>query len=376
MLDIVGIGPEAESIYESLLTRGRATLEQVALDAGLPVSRARIALQTLQDRRVVRRTAGSPVQYAAVDPGIALEVLLIHREEEVKLARARAIELAERFDRAAAGRDPTKLVEIITGRQAVLERIDQLQSSARHEIRCFDTPPYAGTAVAANRSEQELLERGGKARVIYDRAAIEQAGRLADLEEGVRWGEQARALPALPMKLLLVDDRVAAVPLQSSPTAIESTILVHPSGLLEGLSALFESLWVVALPLDLDGLLDGSPPARPSRDERRILSLLTAGLPDEAVARQLKMSDRTYQRRIHDLMERLHVQTRFQLARQAIRRGWLEHNNDADTDDVAGSHPHHPTRISGLVSPGDAPDRGQPLPDEPTAATHTRQAAS
>jgi DNA-binding CsgD family transcriptional regulator len=376
MLDIVGIGPEAENVYESLLTRGRATLEQVAVDTGLPVSRARIALQTLQDRRVVRRTAGSPVQYDAVDPGIALEVLLIHREEEVKLARARAIELAERFDRSAAGRDPTKLVEIITGRQAVLERIEQLQGSARHEIRCFDTPPYAATAVAANRSEQEFLERGGKARVIYDRAAIELPGRLADLEEGDGWGEQARVLPELPMKLLLVDDRVAAVPLQASPTAIESTVLVHPSGLLEGLSALFESLWQVALPLDVGGVRAGSPPGRPSREERRILSLLTAGLSDEAVARQLGVSDRTYQRRIHDLMGRLRVQTRFQLARQAIRRGWLEHY-DSDTQDATGINIHHPTRIAGLVSPRGVPERGQSLPDVPTDhRTPTRQAAS
>jgi hypothetical protein len=35
------------------------------------------------------------------------------------------------------------------------------------------------------------------------------------------------------------------------------------------------------------------------------------------------LSDRTYQRRMHDLMERLHAQTRFQLARQAARRNWL-----------------------------------------------------
>jgi DNA-binding CsgD family transcriptional regulator len=176
---------------------------------------------------------------------------------------------------------------------------------------------------------------------------VEQPGRLADLERGVTWGEQARVLPALPMKLVLVDDRIGAVPLQASPGAIASVALVHPSGLLEGLSALFEALWQVALPLDLDAERGANPPDQPSRDERRILSLLTAGLPDEMVARQLGMSDRTYQRRIHDLMKRLRAQTRFQLARQAMQNGWLDTDGRGrkrsvrpeDRDDVVRSRP-------------------------------------
>lgn len=353
MLDIVGIGPDAENTYESLLARGRGTLEQLASDTELAPDQLRAALETLEECGVVRRTETSPPLYSAVDPGIALEVLLLHREEEVKQARARALELSERFHQVTAGRDPTKLVEIITGQQAVLERIDQVQRSARHEIRCFDTPPYAGKAIVANRSEKDLLERRGVARVIYDRAAVEQPGRLSDLEEGVAWGEQARILPELPMKLLLVDDRIGAVPLQSSPTAIESTILVHPSGLLECLSALFDALWQLALPLDLEVERGDRPPGDPSRDERRILSLLTAGLPDEAIARQLGISDRTYQRRIHNLMEHLHVQSRFQLARQAIRRGWLE-GAVAEDHHAADLNGRSQATLSGVPSGGPA----------------------
>jgi DNA-binding CsgD family transcriptional regulator len=133
---------------------------------------------------------------------------------------------------------------------------------------------------------------------------------------------------------------VPPVPLQSSPSAIESTILVHPSGLLEGLSALFEALWQIALPLDIATKARGrTPPAHPSHDERRILSMLTAGLSDEAAARQLNMSDRTYQRRVRGLMETLDVQTRFQLARQAIRRGWLPSDRADSQDERREQHP-------------------------------------
>jgi DNA-binding NarL/FixJ family response regulator len=59
-------------------------------------------------------------------------------------------------------------------------------------------------------------------------------------------------------------------------------------------------------------------------EELRILTLLTAGLPDDVIARELGISERTYQRRVRAMMERVNAQTRFQLARQAARRGWLD----------------------------------------------------
>jgi len=108
---------------------------------------------------------------------------------------------------------------------------------------------------------------------------------------------------------------------------------VYQSALLEALSALFETLWQLSLPLEL-AATDPSLLDNPSAKERFILASMTAGLPDEAIARQLGLSDRTYQRRIHDLMERLHVQTRFQLARQAARRGWLDADKDAQAKSV------------------------------------------
>ena len=174
-------------------------------------------------------------------------------------------------------------------------------------------------------------------RAIHERAVLQAPGYLASLKQGVAAGEQARVLPWLPMKLFLVDDRLGILPLQAAPTAIESSVVVHQSALLEALTALFETLWHLSLPPELAAtnlsLLDN-----PSAEERLILASLTAGLPDEAIARQLGLSDRTYQRRIHDLMERLHAQTRFQLARQAARRGWLDADKAAPRKSPAASH--------------------------------------
>ena len=52
-------------------------------------------------------------------------------------------------------------------------------------------------------------------------------------------------------------------------------------------------------------------------------ALLHAGLKDEAIARQLGLSERTLLGRITDLSTRLGATSRFQAGAQAARRGWL-----------------------------------------------------
>lgn len=332
MLDAIGIGPEAETAYEALLGGRLAAPDDLVSATGLPRQRLRVALRTLEAHGLVSRVSGAPTRYVVTDPAIALDVLLLEREQQIKRARIRAQELAERHHHVAAGRDPAELVEVVAGRQAVMQRVDQAQRSARHEIRGFDKPPYAGNRDATADFQLEFVRHGGVLRAIHERTALEAPGHLALIEQGVALGEQARVLPRLPMKLFLVDDRLAIIPLQAAPAAIESSVVVHRSALLEALATLFETLWQLALPLEL-ATTDPSLLDNPSAEERHILASLTAGLPDEAIARQLGLSDRTYQRRIHDLMERLHVQTRFQLARQATRRGWLDAGKTAPEKD-------------------------------------------
>ena len=54
-----------------------------------------------------------------------------------------------------------------------------------------------------------------------------------------------------------------------------------------------------------------------------LLTMLSAGMTDEAIARQLGVSARTVQRRISDLMETLGSRNRFQAGVQAVRHGLL-----------------------------------------------------
>ena len=53
-----------------------------------------------------------------------------------------------------------------------------------------------------------------------------------------------------------------------------------------------------------------------------LLALLVTGVPDVVIARQLGLSYRTFQRRLHELMGRLGAETRFQAGIRAVQLGW------------------------------------------------------
>lgn len=92
-------------------------------------------------------------------------------------------------------------------------------------------------------------------------------------------------------------------------------LVVHPSGLLDLVIAVFDTFWNSARPLfghDEDAAA-----------ERELLSLLIMGLTDAAAATQLGISQRTVQRRISELSERAGVTSRLQLGAEAVRRGWV-----------------------------------------------------
>lgn len=63
-------------------------------------------------------------------------------------------------------------------------------------------------------------------------------------------------------------------------------------------------------------------PLRPAL--RSVVRLMAAGEKDEAIARKLHVSDRTVRRLVAELLEIAGVDSRFQLALEAARRGWLD----------------------------------------------------
>lgn len=94
------------------------------------------------------------------------------------------------------------------------------------------------------------LARGVTQRVVYSRESLEHPGHLKDvIELCIKAYEQARVLPSVPVKLVIIDEAYALVSLSIKEADVHNTMLVvQPCGLLSALMALFEQSWQNALP--------------------------------------------------------------------------------------------------------------------------------
>jgi DNA-binding CsgD family transcriptional regulator len=227
--------------------------------------------------------------------------------------------LSSRYRQARPTAQPHEVVEVVTTREATLRRWEQLQRSARHEVRSFDRPPYVMNA--DNQVEREMLAAGVTYRAVYHRDGFAVPGRPARIRAMIEAGEQARLTENVPVKMFIADNRLGLIPLEVAGSA-DASLLIHESSMLDTLIALFDLVWERAIPIHADGELP-APAQGPGADESALLGLLAAGLTDSAIARHLGTHPRTVQRRVRELLDRLGAGTRFQAGLQAGRRGWL-----------------------------------------------------
>lgn len=317
MLDAIGLTDTEQATYLALLDESPATV--VDLRDRIPGETVPLALASLEGKGLVSRLAGRPVRYQPAPPDVALEVLVRSAERELQQVRLTAKSLMERYHSRQMAIRPEEIVEVVTSADAVLQRWRQVQRAAVEQVRVFDRPPYGGGPT--NVAEEEALARGIRYRTVYDPSGLDLPGRLAAAQAFATQGEEARVASDIPVKMFIADNSLGLISL--GPTSSDSALVIHSSSLLDTLIALFEAIWMTAVPVRFeDGLMESGDPTR-SPSDRQLLSLLAAGLTDEAIGRHLGWHPRTVQRHLREIMSDLGAQTRFQAGLQAARRGWL-----------------------------------------------------
>ena len=322
LLEPIGITGPVEGVYLALLAAASATVVELAQRTGAPESVIRSSLAFLEERGLATRTPHSETRYVAAPPDVAVEGAILQKQESLRSLRQGLSDLVA-LHRAARGRTASELVEVVTGTAAINLRFNQLQLGAQREVLVLTRPPLAGTN---NAGQDQAADRGVRFRGVYDRDYLSIPGALDVVAHWVAHGEEARAAERLPVKLAIVDRSVAMVPLVPESASMETgALVVHGSGLLDALVALFEGCWNSATPLRLHSVAGDAPTTgnQVSEDDLRLLSLLLAGLTDSAMAAQLDISERTILRRLRALMQSLEVTTRVQLGYEVARRGLL-----------------------------------------------------
>jgi sugar-specific transcriptional regulator TrmB len=239
--------------YIALTLRGRSTAAEVARIAKLPRQRIYDVLDALVVRGLATVEAGRPARYAAAAPDEALGRLLEQQRTRFERLERDVAETVERLTPAyrdgRGANDPLNFIEVLRDPAAIARRFAELEASVEREILVFTKPPYA-VEPAENVEGLELLQRRIEARSVYERSIYDHPAHVAAIREFVAAGEQARVVESLPIKLVLIDERVAMFTLED-PVAGEPALtimVVEHAALAALLKVAFESVWAAGSP--------------------------------------------------------------------------------------------------------------------------------
>lgn len=338
--DALGLTPPEARALHALAGVNHLTAGALAEVLDMTEPAAAALLGCLADRGLAVRSMEDPASFVASRPSVALGAVLADRVAQLRLAEVAIGALEHEYTARQHSRTAGEVLDVILGPEAISARLQQIQLGARSEVLSLVKAPVAVVGSEDNPAEDVAVDRGVTYRVVLERSMLEEEPRLYDEILRVQQrGEQVKVATSLPVKLFIVDRELAMVPLGGTGSDIAGALLIHKSGLLDALLALFEAVWrdSFALPVPFSGHDHDEDEAsdrdlvermvagiqEPDELDLRVLALLMSGLTDQAVASALRVSVRTVQRRVRALMTMARVDSRLQLGRAAAERQWL-----------------------------------------------------
>lgn len=320
-----GLSSDADLVFRTLTTMGSRSAPALAKELGMSGRRIDHALAELGETGAAApvpgmRASRTPPAWVPRPPAEVVSALrqrrfhVVKQDTQVRAHHTVVTRLADRPGGAAIAQAPTfggylsDSVRYLPSRVLTRHRLAELMAIERHEHLAINTEQAfdAASARAAEPLAQQIIERRIRVRVL----GLPPADR--DQHVGAALFDQPflgyREAPEMPLKLLVIDRRVALFP--ADPADLERGYLeITQPGVVRALITLFEQHWATAT----DPREHTMPDIIISDRERELISLLARGHTDVTAAAQMHISARLITKILRNLMDRLGVENRFQL---------------------------------------------------------------
>jgi sugar-specific transcriptional regulator TrmB len=250
----LGLTSYEAKAYLTLIRRDSFTAAQVARQSGLPRQRINDVLGSLVQKGLAVARPGTVVKYAATPPDLAIELLLAsHREQLARMerdAQAMVTDLKPAFAAGQEHTDPLEYIEVLRDRRAINERFAELQGAVKREILVFTKPPYA-TPPQSNVEGLKVSQKH-EARSMYEFAVFDEPAVMRGVKRFVDSGEQARFVPSLPLKLVIIDETIVMFGMEDpvAGSADLTIVVVEHKSLARVLKTAFDAIWSTGLTFD------------------------------------------------------------------------------------------------------------------------------
>jgi sugar-specific transcriptional regulator TrmB len=247
----LGLTSYEAKAYLTLIRRDSFTAAQVARQSGLPRQRIYDVLGSLVQKGLAVARPGNVVKYAATAPELAIDLLLTaHRDDLSRMerdARSMVMDLKPAYEAGQAHTDPLEYIEVLRDRRAINERFAELQSAVKKEILVFTKPPYA-TPPQENIEGLEVIQTH-EARSLYEFSVFDDPAVMRGVQRFVESGEDARFVPELPLKLVIIDETIVMFGMEDpvAGSADLTIVVVEHQSLAKVLKTAFNAIWDTGL---------------------------------------------------------------------------------------------------------------------------------
>lgn len=329
--DTFDLGATSADLFQLYARAPGTPVQEAEIELGLDRGGADAALKSLTDLSLLVPDGDG---YRAVNPELA-EAKALGSEELELAARRDALESRRSLIRSAqpawvAGLSQAPRfgdVDVVEDPEEIANVLMHYAKDCQEELLSVH-PGRMPVAGATGHERMQManaysVNQGVRSRLLYQDAALRDRATRAYLESLSEQGGRVRVAASLPGRSIVVDAKVALLPIPSANPEQRGLAIVRQLTVVQWVIATFEQLWAEAIPID--EVIGGTQPD-PEVDRTRsaILRLLAEGEKDEAISRRLAISVRTTRRHIAEYMTQVGASSRFQAGVIAAKTGHLE----------------------------------------------------
>jgi sugar-specific transcriptional regulator TrmB len=251
----IGLTEREAKVYMTLLSGRMYSASDLQKAVNIPRTKIYEVLNKMLSRGIcTERKLGKNKIYEAIEPELALESIYSKYQNDLNRKKKMIDQLSEVFtpifENSKSIINPLEFIEVMRDKVQIHRRYTNSVRNTKREMLTFNKGPYASDnperLTEQEDEETKLLKRGGKTKNIYEFKEFNEVDWLLEsVKKTVRFGQEARVVEKLPIKMLIFDDEKVMFPLEQ-PIDVSNDltmIYIEHKQLANACRILFNHMW-------------------------------------------------------------------------------------------------------------------------------------
>ena len=251
----IGLTEREAKVYITLLSGRMFTAADLQKVVNIPRTKIYEVLHKMVNRGIcTEKKLGKNKMFEAVEPKLAMERVYETYQNDLKRKEELITQVSEVFtpifENSKSIINPLEFIDVMKEKTQIHKRYTNSVRNTKREMLTFNKGPYASDN-PERLSEQEdeetkLLKRGGSTKDIYELRELKEVDWLFEsVKKSISYGQKARVVDKLPIKMLVFDEEKVMFPLeQPIEQSNELTMIyIEHKQLAEACRILFDHMW-------------------------------------------------------------------------------------------------------------------------------------